>query len=118
MGLQLPTLEMYGGVNPDAWFAPWISDTILGLTAPYMIYLTLKGRGVMVWGVLLAYNAIGAFDYVHGLMAQWTDPLVPDGIMGTPALTYGSVGFSLVVQLGVIYLLVKPAVVDYYRRQG
>ncbi|MEM9328312.1 MAG: hypothetical protein AAGA85_21775 [Bacteroidota bacterium] len=78
-----------------------------------MIYLTIKQRGLKVWGALVAYNAMGAFDYVHGLMAQWTDPLVPNGMMGTPALTYGSIGFSLVVQLVVVYLVFRPQVMNY-----
>lgn len=116
MGIQLPSLQMYGGVNPDAWFAPWMSDTILGLIAPFMIYLAIKKTGMKTWGILVAYNAIGAFDYVHGLLAQWTDPLVPNGIMGTPALTYGSIGFSLLVQLGVLYILFKPSVIAYFRK--
>ena len=30
----LPTLEMFDGVNPDAWFAPWISDPVLGSSHP------------------------------------------------------------------------------------
>ena len=116
MGIQLPSLEMYGGVNPDAWFAPWISDTILGIIAPYTIYLTLRKRGIKVWGILVAYNAIGAFDYAHGLFTEWTDPLIPNGMMGTPELTYGAIGFSLVVQLLVIVLLFRQAVMEYFSR--
>ena len=115
MGLQLPTLEMYGGVNPNAWFTPWISDTILGLLVPYIIYLLLKKKGMTVWGTLIAYNAIGAFDYVHGLLAQWTDPLVPNGLMGTPALTYGSIGFSLLIQLLILRFLFRRTVIEYFK---
>lgn len=114
MGTQIPTLEMFGGVHPDAWFAPWISDAILGILVPYMIYLLLKKRGVNVWATLLVYNAVGAFDYVHGLLTQWTDPLIPNGMMGNPGLTYGSVAFSLVVQLTVIYLLTRNEVKQYF----
>ena len=117
MGIQLPSLEMYGGVNPDAWFAPWISDTILGILAPIMIYLVMKKKGIKTWGILVAYNAIGAFDYAHGILTQWTDPLIPNGIMGTPGLTYGAIGFSLVVQLIVLYLLFQPAVMSYFSSQ-
>ncbi|NET33140.1 MAG: hypothetical protein F6K19_14150 [Cyanothece sp. SIO1E1] len=117
MGIQLPSLEMYGGVNPDAWFAPWISDTILGILAPIMIYLVIKKKGIKTWGILVAYNAIGAFDYAHGILTQWTDPLIPNGIMGTPGLTYGAIGFSLVVQLIVLYLLFQPAVMSYFSSQ-
>ncbi len=79
-----------------------------------MIYLVLKQKGISVWGILVAYNAIGAFDYAHGLITEWTDPLIPNGIMGTPGLTYGAIGFSLIVQLIVLYLLFRPSVISHF----
>jgi multisubunit Na+/H+ antiporter MnhC subunit len=115
---MIPTLEMYGGENPNAWFGPWISDTILGLLIPIIIYLLLKKRGVKIWGMLLMYNAIGAFDFMHGLITEWTDPLIPNGIFGTPALTYGSVSFSLVVQIIVIVLLFNSKIISYFTEKS
>ena len=115
---MMPSLEMYGGVNPDAWFGPWISDTILGFLVPVMIYLLLRKRGAKIWGILLIYNAIGAFDFAHGLITEWTDPLIPDGIFGTPALTYGSVSFSMIVQILVILLLFNKKVIDYFIKES
>ena len=117
MGTMIPSLEMYGGENPNAWFGPWVSDTFLGLLAPLMIFLLLTKRGIKTWGSLLVYNGIGAFDYAHGLITQWTDPLTPNGIFGTPELTYGSLSFSLVVQLAVIMLLFSPNVIDYFNNK-
>ena len=113
MFTQLPSLQMFGGVNPDAWLAPWVSDTILGALVPLMIFLALRKRGIKIWGVLLIYNAVGAFDYVHGLVTQWTDPLVPSGMLGTPELTFGSIGFSLIVQLVALYFLFRANVISY-----
>ena len=118
MVIQLPSLEMYGGINPNAWFGPWISDTILGILVPLMIYLLLKKRGIETWGALIMYNAIGAFDYAHGIITQWTDPLTPNGMMGTPELTYGSISFSLLVQITVIVLLFNPRVIDYFNKKA
>ena len=115
---QLSSLQMFGGVNPDAWLAPWVSDTILGAFAPFMIYILFKKRGLKIWGILLIYNAIGAFDYIHGLATQWTDPLVPNGMLGTPELTFGSIGFSLIVQLLAIYLLFQDDVVKYLTKSN
>ena len=115
---MIPSLEMYGGVNPNAWFGPWISDTILGLLLPFMIYLLLKKRGVKAWAILLMYNAVGAFDYVHGLITEWTDPLIPNGILGTPELTYGSVTFSLMVQITAIVFLFNSKVIHYFTKQS
>ena len=116
-GLQLPNLQMFGGIQPDAWFGPMISDGVLGLLVPYMIYLVLRKRSIKAWTTLVVYNSIGAFDYIHGLITEWTDPLVPNGIMGTPALTYGGVAFSLVVQLVALYLLTRKGTRDYLQHK-
>ncbi len=118
MVTQLPSLQMFGGVNPDAWFTPWVSDTILGILAPFMAYIAFQKSGIKIWGLLLVYNAVGAFDYMHGIATQWTDPLIPNGMFGTPELTYGSIGFSLVVQLIVIILLFQREVVTYFSQSS
>lgn len=102
----LPTLEMYGGPNPDAWIGPWGTDTILGLMAPLMAWLAWRGSGTRVWGTLIAYNAVGAFDYAHGLLTQWLEPTVTQ----SAALTYGSIGVSIIIQLIVLRLLFRPDV--------
>lgn len=68
----LPSLAMFGGPNPDAWIGPWGADTILGALAPLMAWLAWRGQGTRVWGSLIAYNAVGAFDYSHGLLTQLT----------------------------------------------
>lgn len=65
--LFLPTVEMFGGIAPDAWFAPWLSDTALGFMVPLMVYLFWQGRSIGVWGALVIYNAVGEFDYATGL---------------------------------------------------
>ena len=118
MGTMIPSLEMYGGENPNAWFGPWISDTILGILVPIMIYILLKKRGIKVWAILLIYNGIGAFDYAHGLITQWTDPLTPNGIFGSPELTYGSLSFSLIVQITIIALLFNSTVLGYFNKKN
>jgi hypothetical protein len=104
---RLPSLEMFDGRSPDAWFAPWVSDTILGLLVPLMVYLAWNRRSVVVWGALVAYNAVGAFDYVHGLATQWIHPLE------NAAVTYGAISFFLALQLIAIALLFRPDVIAH-----
>lgn len=106
----LPSLQMFGGPNPNAWIGPWGADTVLGLLAPLMAWLAWRGTGLRVWGALIAYNAVGAFDYSHGLLTQWLEPTVTQ----SAALTFGSIGVSLVVQLFVIALLFRPVVVQAF----
>ncbi len=103
----LPSLQMFGGPNPDAWIGPWGADTLLGIFAPIMAWLAWRGVGVRAWGVLIVYNAIGAFDYSHGLLTQWLEPTVTQ----SAALTYSSIGISLIVQLVVVFLLFHAEVV-------
>lgn len=97
---------MFGGPNPDAWIGPWGADTVLGLLAPVMAWLAWRGTGLRVWGALLAYNVVGAFDYAHGLLTQWLEPTATQ----SASLTYGSIGISIVVQLLVIALLFRRTV--------
>lgn len=106
----LPSLEMFGGSNPDAWIGPWGADTILGALAPLMAWLAWRGAGMRVWGLLIAYNAVGAFDYSHGLLTQWLEPTVTQ----SAALTYGSISISLVVQLAILVMLFREPVISSF----
>ncbi len=106
----LPSLEMFGGPNPDTWIGPWGADTVLGLFAPFMAWLAWRGRGASVWGLLVAYNAVGAFDYAHGLLTQWLEPAVTQ----PAALTYLSIGISMIVQLIALRLLFRCDVVSMF----
>ncbi|MEM1023117.1 MAG: hypothetical protein AAGD10_10555 [Myxococcota bacterium] len=101
--LLLPQLAMFGGDAPDAWLAPWLSDAILGLLIPVVLYALLRSKGLRAWGLLLVYNAVGAFDYSHGLLAQFTDPL-PASIASS-SLVYGGIGAGMTFQCIALILL-------------
>ena len=108
----IPSLEMLGGINSDAWFAPWISDAVLGVMAPFVAYFAFRSMGTKLWGFLVAYNAVGAFDYAHGLATQWTHPLLPE--FNSAAMTYGSISISMCVQITVLLLLFRKDVVGHF----
>ena len=117
--LFLPKLEMFGGEAPDAWLAPWVSDAVLGLLVPVALVVLFRLRGPRAWGALLIYNAVGAFDYSHGLLAQYTDPL-PESI-ASGALVYGGIAFGMTVQLAALVLLLRRDVLQHFlarRRVG
>ena len=76
MVINLPTLKMFGGPNPDGWLTPWGVDTVLGILTPFVIFATLKLQGPKTWGLLLAFNCVGATDYAEGLLAQYQHPAV------------------------------------------
>ena len=101
----LPDLEMFDGSIPDAWFAPLLSDAIIGLLVPVMVYLFWTKRGTAVWGALIVYNAVGAFDYSHGLATQWTDPIPAETASATTV--YLGIGVFMVFQLVALALLFR-----------
>lgn len=108
----LPKLAMFGGEAPDAWLAAWVSDAILGLLIPAALFALYRLRGPAVWGALLIYNAVGAFDYSHGLATQFTSPL-PASIAPVPAV-YAGIGACMVVQLVALALLFRRDVIDFF----
>lgn len=106
-----PNLEMYGGIDANAWFGPWLSDTILGLLVPLMVFALWRRTGPRVWAMLFAYNVLGAFDYAHGLMTQWHYPQVTEGQIS--GVIYGAISLGLVMNLCAAALLMKREVIDY-----
>lgn len=110
--LFLPTVEMFGGIAPDAWFAPWFSDTVLGFLVPLMVFVFWRRRGVATWGALVIYNAVGAFDYATGLATQWVHPMPVE--MASATTVYLGIGVFMVLQLGALALLFRPEVIAHF----
>ncbi|MEM9274769.1 MAG: hypothetical protein AAGA80_17670 [Cyanobacteria bacterium P01_F01_bin.143] len=113
--LFFPTLEMNGGVNPDAWLAPWVSDSILGLLVPVVIYFLFKGSGSKIWALLVMYSALGSFDYANGLATQWSYPLSTE--IASSEFVFGSLISTLVFQLISTVLLFRSEVINYFLEQ-
>ena len=113
---NLKSAKMFGGENPDGWFGPWLSDTILGLLTPFAIYGAFTGEGVVAWGLLLSFNALGAYDYMNGLLAQFMHPMVR--FLGDPAppgaAIYGSIGLGCLCQIVNVALLLQSDTIQFF----
>ncbi|MCB1449247.1 MAG: hypothetical protein KDJ67_03870 [Nitratireductor sp.] len=107
--LFLPQVQMFGGPAPDGWFGPWLSDTIIGFLLPVTLYLFWRQRGTTVWGILVAYNAVGAFDYSQGLITQIISPMPVE--MAAPATVYAGIGLFMVAQMVALGLLFRQEVI-------
>lgn len=111
--LFLPEVQMFGGIAPNGWFGPWLSDTIIGFVVPVMLYLFWTRRSVAVWGVLVAYNAVGAFDYSQGLITQAISPMPVE--MASAATVYLGISLFMVAQLVVLVLLFRRDVINGFK---
>jgi hypothetical protein len=107
-----PHLEMYGGVDANAWFAPWVSDTILGLLVPVMIYLLWRKTGAKVWAALIVYNALGAFNYSHGLATQWHYPQMTEGAVS--AVTYTVISLGMIFNLAIALMMFRGDIMRHF----
>ena len=107
--LFLPEVQMFGGIAPDGWFGPWLSDAIIGFLLPVMLYLFWTRRSMAIWGVLVAYNAVGAFDYSQGLITQVISPMPVE--MAAAATVYIGIGLFMGFQLVALGLLFRRDVI-------
>jgi hypothetical protein len=110
--LFLPTVEMFGGIAPNGWFGPWLSDAILGFLVPVMVFIFLTQRGIRVWGALVVYNAVGAFDYSQGLITQFISPMPAE--MASATTVYAGIGVFMTLQLVALGLLFRQEVVHHF----
>ncbi|MEM9059307.1 MAG: hypothetical protein AAGD13_02495 [Pseudomonadota bacterium] len=110
--LFLSSVEAFGGPAANAWFGPWLSDAIIGVLVPAMIYVLWKGRGPRAWGALIVYNSLGAFDYSQGLLTQYFDPMPAE--MASPTTVYLGIGVFMVLQLIAIWLLFRRGVMAHF----
>ena len=109
--LFLPTVEMFGDIAPNGWFGPWLSDAILGFLVPIMVALFLTQRGVRIWGALVLYNAIGAFDYSQGLVTQFISPMPAE--MASSLTVYAGIGVFMTLQLIALGLMFRGDVIRH-----
>ena len=114
--LFLPEVQMFGGIAPDGWFGPWLSDTIIGFTLPVMLYLFWTRRSVAIWGALVAYNAVGAFDYSQGLITQMISPMPVE--MASATTVYVGIGLFMCFQLVALGLLFRRDVITEFKAWG
>ena len=116
--INLPQLQMLGGIQPNSWLGPWISDSLLGILTPIMAYLAYKKRGIKLWGMLLIFNGLGAFDYIFGFAAQWSYPFISEKAMEAPAMIYGTLVSFFTFQVSAIVLLFRRDVVNYFSQSN
>lgn len=110
--LFLPSVEAFGGPAANAWFGPWLSDAVIGVLVPVMVYVLWKRRTPRAWGFLVVYNSLGAFDYSHGLLTQYFYPMPAE--MASPTTVYLGIGVFMVLQLIAIWRLFHRSIIAHF----
>ncbi|MGE0880889.1 MAG: hypothetical protein AB7L13_15305 [Acidimicrobiia bacterium] len=65
-----------GGIGdpPLAWRLPLLGDAAIGLTAPLVAYLTVRGRSLRAWAIVVVWHAIGIWDALSAYIVHTTTP--------------------------------------------
>ena len=77
-----------------------------------MAALAATQTGIVMWGILIIYNSIGAFDYAEGVVTQMLHPQ-KDGEFPVAAI-YSSIGGCGILQLITIGLLFSTSAIDHF----
>ena len=105
-GTLIPNLEMFDGNLSNAWTGPFFADVVLGVMAPFVAYLAWKKVGKRLWGFLVVYNAVGAFDYLQGLVVSIHSP--------DPTLPSLALVLFMTLQITILLLLFRKDVSEHY----
>ncbi len=62
------------GAPPDAWLMPLVGDAVIGLAAPFVAWLVLRGRGLTAFSAVLVWNALGIWDALSALLVHLSVP--------------------------------------------
>jgi len=115
MAKNVSSLKKFDGVNPDAWLGPWAFDTLLGLLTPYVIFAMLAKKGSTTWGLLLAFNMVGMWNYANSLVTQFVEPVVMlSGDKPDPQTLSLKFGAYLGFQLIVVLILLRSDVISHF----
>ena len=98
------------------WTIAFLGDFVIGTMALFLAYNIWKKPSALLWGILLAWNAVGMFDLFGALSHSFSAPFSPFpeiGINDTSIRTILS--FNTVIQLIALLLMFRPQVKTYFK---
>ena len=98
------------------WTIAFLGDFVIGTMALFLAYNIWKKPSALLWGILLAWNAVGMFDLFGALSHSFSAPFSPFpeiGINDTSIRTILS--FNTVIQLIALLLMFRPQVKAYFK---
>ena len=113
--LSLGLLESPRAAPPD-WTIAFLGDFAMGTTALFLAYMRWKKPSAFLWGILLAWNAVGIFDLIGALSHSFSAPFSPFPEIGINEISIRTIlSINTLIQSIALLLMFRPQVKDYFR---
>ena len=113
--LSLGILESPRAAPPD-WTIAFLGDFAIGITALFLAYMIWKKPSALLWGILLAWNAVGIFDLFGALSHSFTAPFSPFPEIGINEMSIRTIlSINTLIQSIAILFMFRPQVKAYFR---
>ena len=97
------------------WTIAFLGDFVIGTTALVLAYHIWKKPTAFLWGILLAWNAVGLFDLFGALSHSFSAPFSPFPEIGINEESIRMIlTLNTVIQLVAIVLMFTPKVKAYF----
>ena len=101
---------------PTDWTIAFIGDFLIGATALFLAYKIWKKPSALLWGILLAWNAVGLFDLFGALSHSFSAPFSPFPEIGVNEITIRTIlSLNTLVQSIALLLMFRPQVITYFK---
>ena len=113
----MPAVEAFGGdVLPTAWIIPLGQDGLIGITAPFIVYLLATKPRALTYVIGIAWVWWGITDFGVGLATEIFQPPLksPFGPHTPNAMMKGWLFTNLILELFAFYLMLTAPVRQYF----
>jgi hypothetical protein len=98
------------------WTIAFLGDFVIGTTALFLAYHIWKKPSAFLWGILLAWNAVGLFDLFGALSHSFSAPFSPFPEIGIDEVRIRMIlTLNTMLQFIAIYLMFQSKVKAYFR---
>ena len=113
--LSLGILESPRAAPPD-WTIAFLGDFAIGTTALFLAYMIWKKPSALLWGILLAWNAVGLFDLFGALSHSFSAPFSPFPEIGINEISIRTIlSLNTFMQSVALIVMFRPQVKTYFR---
>ena len=97
------------------WTIAFLGDFVIGTTALILAYKIWKKPSALLWGILLAWNAVGIFDLFGALSHSFTAPFSPFPEIGINEISIRTIlVLNTLVQWIALILMFQSQVKKYF----